>query len=246
MAMQPPAKRLFAGSIPAWCSNVVSPVRTLDSLKQEEARLRKLHTQYAAAGDWLKAQTVREKLVRVLNQMKAMQENKLTTTARKHIAPKNFALPGRRYPIEDPAHARNALARVSQHGSPEEKAKVRAKVHRKYPGIGESAKAIVNALIEGEMVGGPHRKIPVKIRRPDGSVIDAEFSGYYDNREFGLGAHPSIGYPSEGGMTHGILRKGDELQTEVPDPDAWKAEQEEAERARQASTPAKAAFWPTM
>lgn len=62
---------------------------------------------------------------------------KLTAKGRNAIAGKNFALPGRRYPIEDANHARNALARVSQHGSPAEKAKVRAKVHAKYPGIGE-------------------------------------------------------------------------------------------------------------
>ena len=60
---------------------------------------------------------------------------KLTAKGRKQIAPKNFALPGRRYPIEDASHARNALARVSQHGSPSEKATVRAKVAARYPGI---------------------------------------------------------------------------------------------------------------
>lgn len=65
---------------------------------------------------------------------------KLTAKGRKQIAPKNFALPGRRYPIEDASHARNALARVAQHGSPAEKASVRAKVHAKYPGIGENRK----------------------------------------------------------------------------------------------------------
>jgi len=37
-------------------------------------------------------------------------------------------------------NARNALARVSQHGSPTEKAKVRGAIHRKYPGIGKSKK----------------------------------------------------------------------------------------------------------
>ena len=62
---------------------------------------------------------------------------KLTSAGRKHIAKKNFALPGGRYPIEDKSHARDALARVSQHGSPEEKAKVRGAVHRKYPDIGK-------------------------------------------------------------------------------------------------------------
>jgi hypothetical protein len=62
---------------------------------------------------------------------------KLTTAGRKRIKPKNFALPGRRYPIEDRAHARNALARVSQFGSSSEKARVRAAVKRKYPSIGK-------------------------------------------------------------------------------------------------------------
>ena len=61
----------------------------------------------------------------------------LTTKGRKHIAEDNFALPARRYPIHDRAHARNALARVAQNGSPEEQAKVKAAVHKKYPGIGE-------------------------------------------------------------------------------------------------------------
>lgn len=64
---------------------------------------------------------------------------KLTTKARDDIKGKNFALSGRRYPIEDASHARNALARVSQHGSPAEKAEVRSKVERKYPGIKVSA-----------------------------------------------------------------------------------------------------------
>lgn len=61
---------------------------------------------------------------------------KLTTRQRKNLPKKDFALPGSRYPINDPNHARNALARVAQHGSPEERARVRAKVHAKYPGIG--------------------------------------------------------------------------------------------------------------
>jgi len=62
---------------------------------------------------------------------------KLTAAARRRIPGKNFALPGRRYPIEDRSHARNALARVSQHGSPEEKARVRAAVMRRFPKMGK-------------------------------------------------------------------------------------------------------------
>ena len=62
---------------------------------------------------------------------------KLTAAARKHLSSGSFAGPDRSYPIEDKSHARNALARVSQHGTPAEKAKVRAAVHHKYPSIGK-------------------------------------------------------------------------------------------------------------
>lgn len=59
-----------------------------------------------------------------------------------------FALPSRRnkgkggYPINDPAHARNALARASQQEhkgnlSANEAAEIRKKVHKRYPSIGE-------------------------------------------------------------------------------------------------------------
>lgn len=63
----------------------------------------------------------------------------LDAKRRNALPGKSFALPGRRYPINDPNHARNALSRVSQHGSPEEKKEVRAAVHRKFPSIGKDA-----------------------------------------------------------------------------------------------------------
>lgn len=60
----------------------------------------------------------------------------LTAAARRKIPTRRFGLPKqRKYPLNDAAHARDALARVSQFGSSEEKAKVRAKVHRLFPGI---------------------------------------------------------------------------------------------------------------
>lgn len=60
----------------------------------------------------------------------------LTTAGRERIKEKNFALPEKdAYPIHDLTHARNALARVSAYGSPEEKSRVRAKVYSKYPGL---------------------------------------------------------------------------------------------------------------
>ena len=66
---------------------------------------------------------------------------KLTSKKRKALKSSSFAEPGaRKYPINDASHARNALARVSQHGTPEEKVKVRAAVKRKFPGIHEAVK----------------------------------------------------------------------------------------------------------
>ena len=69
----------------------------------------------------------------------------LTAKGRKAIPTKNFAGPDRSYPIEDASHARNALARVSQHGSPKVQSEVRAKVADKYPGIAQKVTARLNA-----------------------------------------------------------------------------------------------------
>ena len=72
---------------------------------------------------------------------------RLSYAARQKLPSSEFALPGHgtgpkgkgggSYPIPDASHARNALSRVSQHGSPSEKARVRAAVHRKFPEIGQ-------------------------------------------------------------------------------------------------------------
>jgi hypothetical protein len=61
----------------------------------------------------------------------------LSTARRERLPDSAFAIPERRaYPIHDRTHARNALARVSQHGTPDEKRRVRAAVHRRYPDMG--------------------------------------------------------------------------------------------------------------
>lgn len=62
---------------------------------------------------------------------------KLSTATRNRLSRGSFALLGRRYPIEDRSHAANAPARVSQYGSPSEKATVRARVHRRFPMMGK-------------------------------------------------------------------------------------------------------------
>jgi hypothetical protein len=62
---------------------------------------------------------------------------RLTASDRKSLPAKDFAGPDRSYPVNDKSHARNALARVSQFGTADLKQKVREKVHRKFPGIGQ-------------------------------------------------------------------------------------------------------------
>ena len=65
---------------------------------------------------------------------------KLKSETRKSLPAKDFAEPDKKkYPIEDKAHARNALSRVAQSGTPAEKAKVKRAVKKKYPSIGKGS-----------------------------------------------------------------------------------------------------------
>ncbi len=67
-----------------------------------------------------------------------MAKDLSSTKARKKLSKKSFALPGKRkYPIPDKAHARNALARVAQHGTPAEQKKVKQAVRKRFPSIGK-------------------------------------------------------------------------------------------------------------
>ena len=60
----------------------------------------------------------------------------LSTKDRKKLPKKSFALPGKRkYPIPDKSHARNALSRVEQNGSKDEKKKVRSAVFKRFPSL---------------------------------------------------------------------------------------------------------------
>ena len=60
---------------------------------------------------------------------------KLTAKHRAALPAATFAGPDRSYPIPDAGHARNALARASQNAGTELKAKIKARVHKKFPGI---------------------------------------------------------------------------------------------------------------
>tara|TARA_R100000664_G_C2663334_1_gene78537 strand:+ start:276 stop:569 length:294 start_codon:yes stop_codon:yes gene_type:complete len=72
-------------------------------------------------------------------------EKDLSAKERRDLPDSDFALPGKgegpegkqagSYPIPDEEHARMALAMVAKHGTPEEQARVRAAVKRKFPNI---------------------------------------------------------------------------------------------------------------
>lgn len=64
---------------------------------------------------------------------------------RAFAVPKNSPVGGRgkaKYPIPDIRHARNAIARVRQFGSPAEKRMVYAAVRRRYPGLAKRSSVI--------------------------------------------------------------------------------------------------------
>jgi hypothetical protein len=80
-----------------------------------------------------KVQTQAQELVN-----KVLSDHRLTPNERSRMSKTTFVFQkDRRYPIPDKSHARNALARVSQHGTPAERSKVRGAVHRKFPTIGQ-------------------------------------------------------------------------------------------------------------
>lgn len=67
---------------------------------------------------------------------------KLTAQDRKNLPKKDFAIPKKApgpasYPVEDKTHAQNAMSRVSQNGTPEEQARVKAKVKSEFPTMGQ-------------------------------------------------------------------------------------------------------------
>lgn len=96
--------------------------------------------------------TLIDELAKLAEEEKAA--GKMSLQKRESLPQKSFAIPAPKakkigvegeikgeskgkYPIPDERHARNALARVSQHGTPAERAAVRSKVYSKYPGLKE-------------------------------------------------------------------------------------------------------------
>ncbi len=89
---------------------------------------------------------------------------KLTAKGRKALPKSDFAVPSKRtdgggkggYPIENKGHAKAALARADEFGSPKLKAEVREKVERKFPGMEVKGKEPSNLPGKGGVPTGAH------------------------------------------------------------------------------------------
>lgn len=85
---------------------------------------------------------------RVANGSKVIDLATLSAAKRKALKTSSFAVPKGKgskpekdsYPVNDLAHAKNALARVAQNGTPAEKRMVIAAVRRKFPNLAKRSK----------------------------------------------------------------------------------------------------------
>lgn len=67
-----------------------------------------------------------------------------------------YAIPEKKkYPLDSLARARNAIARVQQHGTPEEKRRVFAAIRRRYPALARRSNVIPTRTGPGRRYGQP-------------------------------------------------------------------------------------------
>jgi hypothetical protein len=116
----------------------------------------------------------------------------LSLAQREGLKAKQFAIPQRKakkigvageiqgeskgkYPIPDLKRARNALARVSQHGTPAEREAVRKKVYAKYPQLREG--------FEERHGESPTSKENVKMKEQGDITKEAMMAGFFDELE---------------------------------------------------------------
>jgi RNase P protein component len=79
--------------------------------------------------------------------LRGRRKFKLTYAQRQRLPRSAFVYPRtRKYPIENIAHARNALARVARFGTKAEKRKVRLAVFRRYPSIDRGRRSYLESL----------------------------------------------------------------------------------------------------
>ncbi len=65
------------------------------------------------------------------------------------------------------------------------------------------------------------QRIPIKIRKADGTIVEGEFNGYYDMRDVNGQTPASIGRLVEGKMSHGLLNAGETIIGKVPTFEEW-------------------------
>lgn len=83
----------------------------------------------------------------------------MTAARRRRLKSSTFGLPGqRKYPLDTKGRARNALSRVSQHGTPAQKARVRSAVSRKYPSIKVGGKKRTRSRTSSRRKTGARRR----------------------------------------------------------------------------------------
>ncbi|MDE1907513.1 MAG: hypothetical protein KGH75_13795 [Rhodospirillales bacterium] len=78
---------------------------------------------------------------------------KLTYKARKNLKPEDFVFPkSREYPVQDIAHARDALSRASANAHGAKKLKIFREVARRYPQLKKAGSALMDFLNRGKKV----------------------------------------------------------------------------------------------
>ena len=113
-----------------------------------------------------------------------MEKGKLSYQARQKLPDSAFAIPEKRkYPIQDIAHARNALARVAQHGTPEEQARVRAAVYRRYPELNPKNKKDYEDYINKDCISFVSKYYEIKKDNAINRYIEVPISGLKEDRD---------------------------------------------------------------
>jgi hypothetical protein len=134
----------------------------------------------------------------------------LTQAKREKVKSKNFAVPKKggegKYPIPDATHARNALTRVRQFGSPSEKSKVYSAVAKKYPALATRSSVIPESKQRKaeKKLGLPKGGESEKKEKPVQKLASTRLRARYEQMQkeaLGLGA---LGGALKGGL--GALR----------------------------------------
>ena len=131
----------------------------------------------------------------------------LTAAERKALPDSDFAIPEQRaYPIHNESHAQDAIRMVDKNGSPDEKSRVKAAVHKRYPGIqiGGAKVPYTNVMHEfkhGDLHSGDKEGPKVKSRKQAIAImLDEKRKAMQGDKEYQpkSGSAPSAPNKDEG------------------------------------------------